>query len=51
MDPEIEAGAQVQQLINVVCLQYFAQSPLIKISFAYTFVWALGAMDICHYIS
>lgn len=36
MDPEIDAGAQVQQLINVVCLQFFTQSPMIKISFNYT---------------
>jgi len=36
VDSEIEAGAQFQQLINVVCLQHFSQSPVISIAFTYT---------------
>ena len=37
VDPEIEAGAQVQQLINVACLQQFSQSPILNVTFAYTY--------------
>uniref|UniRef100_A0A914GVD6 AP-2 complex subunit alpha n=1 Tax=Globodera rostochiensis TaxID=31243 RepID=A0A914GVD6_GLORO len=36
VDPEIEAGAQVQQLINVVCLQFFTSPPIINVSFTFT---------------
>ncbi|KAL7077418.1 hypothetical protein ACQ4LE_003385 [Meloidogyne hapla] len=36
IDSEIDAGTQIQQLVNVVCLNFFSQSPIIKISFTYT---------------
>ncbi|KAI1712702.1 AP-2 complex subunit alpha-2 [Ditylenchus destructor] len=35
VDPDIEAGAQVQQLINFVCLQDFTKPPIGTVSFAY----------------
>lgn len=38
VDPSIEGGAQVQQLINFVCLQEFNEQPIIQVSFNYTLV-------------
>jgi len=36
IDSEIEAQAQVQQLVNFVCLTDFADCPLATVSFDYT---------------
>jgi AP-2 complex subunit alpha len=36
VDPTIQGGAQVQQLINFVCLQEFTELPVIQVSFNYT---------------
>ena len=35
VDPSIQGGAQVQQLINFVCLQEFTEQPVIHVSFSY----------------
>lgn len=35
MDPIVQAGTQVQQLINFVCVQEFGKIPIIEIKFNY----------------
>ncbi|KAH7730925.1 Ap2a2 protein [Aphelenchoides avenae] len=36
VDPVIQGGAQVQQLVNFVCLQDFQRPPIMNITFSYT---------------
>ncbi|KAK6039402.1 adaptin domain protein, partial [Cooperia oncophora] len=36
MDPIVQAGTQVQQLINFVCVQEFGRMPIMQIKFGYT---------------
>ncbi|KAJ1356444.1 hypothetical protein KIN20_014166 [Parelaphostrongylus tenuis] len=36
IDPVVQAGAQVQQLINFVCVQEFGKMPIIQIKFSHT---------------
>uniref|UniRef100_A0A1I7WG95 Uncharacterized protein n=1 Tax=Heterorhabditis bacteriophora TaxID=37862 RepID=A0A1I7WG95_HETBA len=36
IDPTVQAGTQVQQLINFVCVQEFGKIPIINIQFNYT---------------
>ncbi|KAL3123635.1 hypothetical protein niasHT_005663 [Heterodera trifolii] len=36
VDPDIDAGSQVQQLINVICLQFFTAPPIFNVSFTFS---------------
>lgn len=37
IEPTVAAGAQVQQLINFVCVQEFNRVPILKLSFTHTY--------------
>lgn len=35
VDPSIQAGAQVQQLINFICVNVFERQPIVHVTFNY----------------